>query len=706
MLVQSTALLNLALEAIEQWSQIESTRYGTYHEGFLRNTSYRNVHSQADIQSVDCEEILFDAIERAILHHAQEHSDWWQENRERLCFSHERALCYFAILAFTQSPQPNIGLIGRLLCNRILQELELSYELGTLIRAAFIYLDSQVQNEVIATIQAIGEEAATDEELRCWILRRQAEYVFTIPCHLRSPETQSILDTYEKVYGPLIRQPSIDIYGGMVTAPFTFEVFLNASDDGVIHLLDHYSTYNRTFDEFFVGGTREVGGQLREASSRHPSRFLQLLVARWSNIAASFRDDIMKGIANYLAYCHGKLRPNDKWVPIEEPDAHALASQILKELERHPSHWWLNPSVAEVLEACAYVIQDEHNAARLVFWTIGFGNLREESTVQGGSDPLLTAGINMMTGRVAETLMILVNNLQEHDIVIPELLPPTLCRFASNENPAIRVLILRHLAYLQYKNPELGWKIFSLAIQDSTGLWKHAERCLYYAYREHFDKVLPLLELIRCEGNEKDMETWGRISALSALHGHVDFANLLDDLNTLDVTEAWQGAASVWTHVVNIKLHREQCLKGIEAGLKADSPHSVSIAQKMANIFRENTLPISVPLDLIQFYFNVCENDNTYWFNEWLNVISQRDPVFALAATEVYLDYITKRTKQSHYDYKNQLVQLLTRLFAEAEEREEFDQGDMLNRVVSVQDSLLSLGVSSVNDWLKVAERQ
>ena len=402
-MVQSTALLDLALEAIEQWSQIESNRYGAYYEGSLWNTSYRNVHSQTDIQSVDGEKILFNAVERAILHHAQRDTDWWQDNRERLCFSHERALSYFAILAFTHSPQLNIDLIGRLLCHRILLELELSYELGILVQSAFIYLSNQTQNEVIATIQAIGDEVATEKELRCWILQRQAEYVSAIPCHFRSPENQAILDAYEKKYGTLIREPSIKISGGLVTAPFSFEVFLNASDDGVIHLLRHYSGYNRTFDNFFVGGNREVGLQLREASSRHPSRFLGLLVAHWSIISASFRDNIMEGITNHLAYRHGNLRPNDapdnKWTPIEEPDISALANQILEELERHPNHWWLNRCAAEALKACAHVIQDEQNAARLVFWTIGFGNLREESTVQGGPNSLFAAGINMMTGR-------------------------------------------------------------------------------------------------------------------------------------------------------------------------------------------------------------------------------------------------------------------------------------------------------------------
>jgi hypothetical protein len=47
----------------------------------------------------------------------------------------------------------------------------------------------------------------------------------------------------------------------------------------------------------------------------------------------------------------------------------------------------------------------------------------------------------------------------------------------------------------------------------------------------------------------------------------------------------------------------------------------------------------------------------------------------------------------------------MTRLFSEAEEREESDCGAMLQRVVVAQDALLSLGVNGVADWLKAAER-
>ncbi|WP_200881868.1 hypothetical protein [Nitrincola sp. A-D6] len=715
-MAQSTALLDLALKKIEQWSQLRSTRYGDtrigYRSEFLSETSYSDTHTQTDHAYIDSERVLLDAVEAAILNHAKSNSDWWQSNRERLCFNHEGALCYFAILAFISNPEENIDLIGHLLCDSNLLEFELSYELGALIQTAFIYLDSHTQDSVMATIQALWEdETVKGGETRLWALERRVEYISTIPCHLRSSETQAILDAYEKVYGTFFRQPHICMRGGNVAAPFSYEVLLNASDSGIFHLLAHYTGHGRDFDDLLVGGEREVGWQLREASSRHPSRFLGLLTSHWTNISPGFCNEIMDGIASYLAHRYGNLQANTAWTPIDEPDAPALVNQILDELERHPAHWQLNRSAAKALVSCAHVIQDTLAASRLVFLSIGFGKLREESSTRWDSVDFLTTGINMITGNIVEALMILVNNFHEQSIVLPELLPPTLLRFASKEHPAIRALILRRLPYLQRQNPELGWDLFDHAMLDSVGLWKSAEPCLYYAYHGHFDKVAPLLVRLRHEGSKKDMETWGRISALSALTGHLNFADLLTELSTLDITEAWQGAISVWTYPQNIKKHREQCLTGIETGLKTGSGHAAVVARHTGNIFRDKEPPISIPIELIQLCFSVFELDSEnkshrlFGLDEWLNAISQRDPDIALATTEIYLGYIS-RTKSHFYDHNNQLVQLVTRLFAEAEEREESDQGAMLKRVVSVQDLLLTLGVNSINDWLKMAERQ
>jgi ATPase family protein associated with various cellular activities (AAA) len=711
---QSTTLLDLALESIEGWSRIKSSHYGNTDKGhrsnFLFATSYDDAHSQNDLRHKNSENILFDAMEAAIFNHARTNSDWWRANRERLGFNHEGALRYFAILACTSNPEANIDLIGRILRDEGMLESDLSFELGKLMRASFIYLDTSTQDAVVVCILTLQKDKLTDERYLYWILKKRAELIVTIPRYLRSSEAQAVLDDYEKTNGVLIRQPDIRSHGGWVRAPFSFEVFHHTSDSGVLHLLAHYSGYERDFDDFLVGGERQVARQLSEASSRHPTRFLRLLSTYWADIPEVFRDAIMDGIANYLAHRYGNLRTNDKWEPLDEPDAPALASQIIDELERHPKHWHYNRAASGAIKAFAHVIKDTQDAARLVFLAIGFANLREESTIKDDKVDLITTGINMIGGHIAEALMILANNFQEHGIPLPELLAPTLRRFAGNEHPAIRALILQHLPYLQSQDPELGWNLFHLAMQDATGLWQIAAPCLYYAYHDHFEKVAPLLTRIHLEGGGKAMETWGRISALAALSSHIDDSVLLNELKAMDSTEAWQGAASVWTHPENIKQHRVQCVTGIEAGLKANGHHAAAVAQKMEQLFHENNLMLSIPIELINLCFTVFESDSEnkhqdlFGFDKWLNVTSYRDPEQALALTEIYLAYVS-RTKAYLYDYKNNLTQLITRLFAEAEEREESDNGAMLQRVVSLQDMLLSLGVDSVNDWLKAAER-
>lgn len=712
----STALLDLALNSIEHWSIVRTSRYGEtrigYRHGFLSETSYEDIHSRRDNSHSNSMGLLLDAVEAAILHHVNESSEWWIKNRERICFSHEGALVYFAVLACTVSPESNVDLIGRMLCDKEMLEFELSYEIGELIRSAFNLLTTPVQDAVMASILTVGNEDFT-EEAKLWMLRAQAELLVTIPCYLRSPEAQAVVDKYEEQEGILIHQPRIHSYAGIVRAPFTFEVFLGASDGGVLRLLGHYNGHSDWHGaNFLVGGEREVGMQLREASSRHPSRFLRLLACHWSDIPEKFRDHIMDGVATFLAYLYGNLQKNESWQPVEKIDSCLLASQILDELERHPVEWKHQRCAAKALEACANVIENRKDAERLILLALDFASLHETDPIKGESVSLLDLGINMAKGDIADALMILADRFRKHGCELPELLVSTLHLFASDEHPAVRAVILRRLPYLQSKSLALGWELFHLVMKNADGLWQGAEPCLYYAYHKHFELVSPLLKRLRSEGSGKDLETWGRISALATMTKHIDFAYFIGDLNALYSLDAWRGAATVWTNSDNFRQHRDHCIAGLKFGLNTDTPYALEVAEQMAHIFSDQAGTISIPIELIKLCFSVLDDDREdenkhhrlFGFHEWLNAIVQQDPEQALAAAEIYLAYASHRG-QHLYDHNDSLTQLMTRLFAEAEEREESDCGAMLQRVVVVQDTLLSLGVNGVLDWLKAAER-
>lgn len=713
---KSNDLLDFALNSIECWSKKRSSRYGKtclgYLHGFLSETSFAATHSKRGVHHKDGIEILFDAIEAAILHQAEIHSNWWQINCERICFNQEGAFAYFGILACAASPGSNIDIIGRMLNDRNMLEFELSYELGKLIQSAFSLLSWQIQDAVMACILSVRSEYTSDDS-NLWRLKAQTEYIASIPCHLRSAHLQTVFDEYERMAGTIILRPHTYSQGGWVSAPFSYDVFLNITNSGVLKLLSHYEGYNRwDWNDFLVGGEEQVGRQLSEAASRQPSRFIMFLHDYWSDIPSKFRDDILNGVITYLAHRYGNLSTNGKWEPIEDPDANSLAEQILDELERHPTQWRRNRISAKAIEACANVIQDLQVVERLIFLAIDFAGLIEEDSIEGDNIDLINRGINMAKGDIADALMILTSRILERDEQLPALLPPTLRRFANDEHPAIRALILQRLPFLQSMVFDLGWNLFEIAIKESAGLWNIAEQCLYYAYHNHYETVKPLLLRLRSEGVDKDLETWGRISALANITGYIDFNEFIADLNSLNSTEAWLGAATVWTNIENLQQHRDKCLAGIDAGLKTQNKHALEVAGQLALIFDDNNKLVFLSTELCSCCFSVFKkyhgDDNKYHrffrIHEWLNAISQQDPAQALALVEIYLDYIY-HSKHYLYDHNDSLSQLMTRLFAEAEEREEFDSGEMLKRVVAIQDMLLSMGVEGVAEWLKAAER-
>lgn len=713
---KSTALLSLAIADLERWSRIKASRYGgssmSYRSDFLCETSYSDIHDQKDHRHVSGERILLDAIQAGIVDHAIRQSDWWQLNRQRLCFNTEGALRYFAILACTAAPATNLDLIGQMLCDKALLESALSFELGTLMQATFLQLDPNTQDAIEVAVLTVGLGATTEPRYRESMLREQAQLLVAIPRYLRSPKAQAVIDECEEITWPLVRQPSIGAQAGGVRAPFSFEVFLDSSNAAVLKLLAHYNGYAEISSvDFLIGGEREVGFQLSEAASRHPTRFADLLSSDWEQIPDQFRDDIMDGVARYLAHRYGNLRISGTWTPKEEADPVELAQKILDELEKHSRHWGHNRAASKAIEGCAHIIEQAQDAVRLTSLIIDFSTLEEKSSISGDSVDLLTIGINMVRGNAAEALMILANRLEENGLPWPDSLYPALNLFAKDKEPAIRALLLRRMPYFQSHHPDWGWELFELAMRDrAEGLWSMAEPCLYHAYQQRYDIVEPWLARLYREGCGKDLESWGRISSLASLSKQNDLSVFLGEIKELNSADAWRGAASVWTHPENVQRHPEHCFKCLGAGLDEGNKHAIVVAHKFNKIFRAASPLISIPISLLQRCFTLLETEtdsvrrDIFGFDAWLNANSINDPLFALEATEIYLDFF-RCTKSYLYEYENNLTQLLTRLFAQAEEQEDSDNKAMLQRVVVLQDSLLALGVNGVNDWLKRAER-
>lgn len=707
----SPGLLSLAVQSIEDWSHLRVSEIGEWaagSSGFLGSTSYDAIREKGGGQHIDADVLLLGAIEAAVINHASLDSKWWRDNRERLCFNHEGALRYFGILSCKGAPSSNADLSVRLLCEKPLDDSEFGYELGCLVKVAFFYFNSNQQNSVIEAVFAITE---CDDQDEYEILRRksvQVRFLACIPCHMRPPSAQLLLEEVEVREGIFVEAPPVQGWGGMVSAPFPFSVFLEASDYGVLRLLKHYTGYERRFEEGLIGGENEVASMLREAASRDPDRFLGIMSKHWPDISSVFRDAIMSGAANCLAHLHGNLKAEDSWATFVSVDGPALAGAVINELSNHPECWRQNRAASDALNACAHVIADIDQVHRHVGLSSEFLEMQEGASISGDGVGHLDVGINMTRGRIAEALVILVTKLTESGAPLPEVLLRLLRNFADEKNPAVSAVIIRRLPYLQSLDPDVGWDLFDRCMTGrSSGLWGTAEPCLYYTYYKDFERVSKWLERLRLEGSGKDLETWGRISALAALPDHTRTSELLIDLTAIDEVAAWNGASAVWTNTENFKRHRSQCIAGLEYGLSVVG-HTGVVVQRMSQLFHRGVTGVSS--DLVRSYFAAREassnstNAQIYGLDDWLSATAQRDPGEALTIFELYLDYM--QDKSAHmYDHGGNFTQLLTRLFAEAEEWEETDGGVMLQRVVSVQDKLLSLGVSGVSDWLAAAER-
>ncbi|MCK8152667.1 ATP-binding protein [Citrobacter amalonaticus] len=731
-MINSICLLDLAVESLEQWSKIKYAKYKNkkfeYCSGFLRSSSFDDHRTISDEDSLsekinreqgvqlikhrDSFRILLDALEIAIIHHANISSEWWQNNRERLCFNPEGSLRYFGLLACINSPMTNLDMAVHLLSEEGSLNSELSYELGTLLQKVFILLNSESQDVIQARILALSQRYADVPEYRQYMLKDQVKFIICIPCHLRSPSCVSILDEYSCSNWPLEHKPDVNGWCGIVRAPFSFEVFNELSNEGVLSLLEHYNGYRRdSFSDMLIGGEEQVAQQLSEASSRDPLRFLSFLSSYWQDINEEFRNHIMDGIAHYLNYRYGNLRPNNDWKPINEPNIDVLVSNILDELERHSVYWRQNRSASQVLQGCSHVVKDNNNAERITFLSIPYLAVEERDPISGDSVTFIGVGINMIRGHIADALMVMTIKLYEEHISWPELLLPTLHQFATNDHPAVRAVVLRRLPHLQHILPEVGWGIFELIMRKgSEGLWDMAERCLYYTYHHEFDRVSPWLNKIVSESIKDGLQAWGRISALAVLSEKIENCDFIKQLKELSDSDAWEGAIDVWTHRENFQRHQDLCLAGLSTALSDDNQYASTLIGSMGSIFREKEPVIMLPMKMLERYFSLVSTSSEasriglFDFGAWLNIVSYIDPLYALKATEIYLEYV-RTTKAYLHDHNNNLMQLLTRLFAQAEEQEESDGGEMLHQVVALQDTMLALGVDGVNTWLEAAER-
>jgi len=711
-MTRSESLLDSASSTLEDWSRRKFDDLvppNWFAKGFLRETSYGDTHSRGDHHHIDAGNVLMRAVEAACLVHARANTQWWRDHEAHLRQSAEGALRYIAILAYTEAPSPNLDGIRSVLLDKDMLEYRWLFELGKLIHAAFYLLDETTQDGVTARILDLhAEHYLRDSVPVPWIIEARRDLLASIPCYLRSPVADTFLREACQRYGQPEDEPHIETSGGTVVAPFSHEKFLLTSDEGVIRILDHYKGDDRDLWEHhqYIGGSREVAYQLSIATSKLPNRFLPLLSNYWSKLDDGYRESILTGVTNHLRYRFAHLSPNGSWDPLETPSGPELADKLLNELDMHPGFWRGNRVAAQALEACAYVVESQESADVIVFHLVGMLYATDPGQDRQSGMDLVSIAINSTRGNAAEAALILANRWAEAGRPLPEMLATTLCRFAKDEHPAVRVVLLRRLPVLQYWLPELGWRVFDLAtVGGNAEIWTEAEQCLYYAYHQHFDLVAPHLDRM-CEAGA--FESWGRIAALAYLAGHIPVHEFFHHL--IEVTEgsAWKGAIQVFACNAGADEHRDTCI-GALLWMLEHTPTPSDAANQIHHHLFSLTPPIRrLPVGFVQLFFrarNQVEGERCgplFSFLEWLSVIAPNSPDEVLEAMETMLAHEqSPSTDLWHSDD----FSVLSSLFHEAEEREQSDSGQFLTRVIALQDALLKIGANGLDQWLKDAER-
>ncbi|MBW4490345.1 MAG: ATP-binding protein [Trichocoleus desertorum ATA4-8-CV12] len=664
-LVTSEKLLTLALVSLEDWSnnRFMDCDEGSLKNEFLRDTSWIYKHSRQDIHSGDNLKVLFSALEEALKQRSRQNDVWWQANELSLRGSQEAGIRYLLIQAYKENLEENIfGIEAQLQDRVLLNESDLSYELGKLMQMAYPYISESVQTTNQELVSALRTENIAMYSLQyqnesndvvVWASRKAYNLLSLIPSIFRTSTTQAFIDIWQNRLGYTQPSPTIQSSGGLVMPPFSPQDLLRLSDQALLRLLQYYEQYpmRDPFDRDLVGGFSEVRSVVREACSLEPIRFLSLFP--WfieKNLCQEHIHALIEGIAVHLRYRFSNLSPSKPWEPMEPlPEGGMLASALLCLLERYRIIWKDLKVVSSALEACCVVLENSISAERLtllLFWLRAkFPSDRQTSN---DSRDLRSTAINSPCGVAAESAMILCNKLLEQEQELPELLPSLLHHLARDPAIYVRIPVLERLPFLIYKHPSLGWKLLAAVFQEpQPRLWEYAELCFYYQYRENFNLVEPYLNRLLNEGVEEAGSVWGRLATLASLARYISQERLFSTLRTTNA-DAWKGAAQVFKSNLDERQHTTACHTGL-INILQQANMSDLVLQEVEECFGKESNREAIQHELVVAFLNalpvLVERRDIHDFLEWLSYKAYRNPLSTLEFLETLLKKLEEGNK-------------------------------------------------------------
>lgn len=351
------------------------------------------------------------------------------------------------------------------------------------------------------------------------------------------------------------------------------------------------------------------------------------------------------------------------------------------------------------------MLVDSESAERLslmLFWL--YTKYPNDRQIRENNENPVDTAINSIHGVAAESAITLCNRLLENEQPVPEMLVLLLRQVARDAATYVRVPVLQHLPFLMYKNPDLGWQLLADVFKEpQLHLWKYAEKCLYYQYRNHFDQVAPYLNRLLQEGMEEAGETWGRISALASLAGHISQEQLFESLATTNNIDAWKGTTQVFAANLDQQEHAAKCISGLIAILGQENL-SDEIIKKIDRCFEEENKRKFVQRELALSFLEAlpasARGFDFHGFLEWLGYESRRNPLSTLELTEALAEKLETTMNTNLLWHTEPLIVALNEILREADET---DNPEIIQRAINLQDRFLRLDIRGMEDLLNRA---
>ncbi|XHS79315.1 hypothetical protein ACFJGW_04900 [Burkholderiaceae bacterium UC74_6] len=698
----SEQLLNGAVSSLEAWSRSKANS-DEWREGFLRSTSFDKIHSSYTFRHETDLQRLVGSMEEAILDHAGRDTPWWRANARRLAFNADGGLRHIALVALRKGCQTNLEVAKDVLVDPRTFENPALFELGLLIQNCLFHLSSDVHETV--SEHALELFSTYDPAYRVWVDEQRLALLARIPTPCRSDQANQEFLALSRRYPVPSEEPEIHMRGGAVHSPYARDELLRLDDEALLSLLRFSVGLSRFTDSHngFAGGVDQVEVDIRQMAMSDSRRFLGLMRMHWSQIPPNFRTSMLQGAVAQLRNRFGNVQYAPVPNYVESMDGALLEHAVRDELQRHDYFWSRTMVGAEAVLACSHVVQGDASVHSLLFLAAGYAYNRSPECWESGD----YVGLSSVRGQVAEGMTTLLARRIDAQEDIPVMLRSIVGVFANDWHPQIRTIVLSGIPRLLFEGDKLGWDLFEAALSGDGELdWLAAENALYAAYHRHYDRIRQFLNRARESSMEGGQAVWGRITALAVLSGHLTLEVLLDDLICTGSEDGWSGAMQVWVANLFHPEHQNTCLAGLRVALT--QPKAGPVWQREAGtIFAATESALPLPLAFLQSLvtsdFGGQPRHLPNHLDDWLAANSDYRFEDSLELAQTAVAEI-KAGAEFYFD-NDSLGVILTSLFREAEDREELDDGSALKRVIALQDAVLSLPHTSIESWLRAAER-